>query len=223
MIRSILFIMKENSLLKLSIFIFLYIFILSCSKTTFKKASPIVDDDCISISNIMVVKNMDSIWELKNAEEEHLLYFPNFEEAEKTKIVLEHYQTKFICKCGEGFYTNSLGEENSNALIMYYQLSLDSSGIGNREINSYNNNSEDCLPFNSEKLVSRRSLNGNWYLIEKPGHSMFGFGKNEEECVKALSVIKKYGFNQSCFVGRAKPSFSYLKRFREDIDTLKIL
>ena len=215
--------MKENSLLKLSIFLFLYIFNLSCSKTTFKKASPIVDDDCISISNIMVVKNMDSIWELRNQEEKHLFYFPNFEEAEKTKIVLEHYKVKFICKCGEGFYTNSLGEENSNALIMYYQLSLDSSGIGNKEINSYNNTSEDCLPFDPEKLVAKRSIDGNWYLIEKPGHSMFGFGKNEEECVKALSVIKKYGFNQSCFIGRANPSFSYLKRYREDIDTLIIL
>ena len=149
--------------------------------------------------------------------------FPNFEEALKTKIVLEHYQTKFICKCGEGYYTNSIGEENTNALIMQYQLSTDSSGIGNKEINSYNNSSEDCLPFDPEKLVARRSLDGNWYLIEKPGHSMFGFGKNEEECVKALSVIKKYGFNQSCFVGRANPSFSYLKRYREDIDTLIII
>jgi hypothetical protein len=41
---------------------------------------------------------------------------------------------------------------------------------------------------------------------------MFGFGKNEEE----------YGFNQSWFVGRANPTFSYLKRYREDIDTLVI-
>ena len=215
--------MKKNFLLKSSIFLLLNVFIFSCSKTTYKKASPIVEDDCISISNIMVVKNYDSIWELRNEEEEHLFYFPNFEEAEKTKIVLEHYQAKFLCKCGDDYYTNSIGEENSNALIMYYQLSLDSSGIGNKEINSYNNTSEDCLPFNPEKLVSRKSLDGDWYLIEKPGHFMFGFGKNEEECVKALSVIKKYGFNQSCFVGRANPSFSYLKRFREDIDTLIIL
>ena len=68
------------------------------------------------------------------------------------------------------------------------------------------------------KLVAKRSLDGDWYLIGKPGHSMFWFGKNEEECIKALSVIKKNGFNRSCFVGRANPSFSYLKRFREDID-----
>lgn len=211
---------KKNYILILSLVTSYFI---SCSKTTYKKASTIVDDNCISISNIMVVKNMDSIWELRNEEEEHLFYFPNLEEAEKTKIILEHYQTKFICKCGEGFYTNSLGEENTNAFIMQYHLSYDSSGIGNKEINSYTNSSEDCLPFDPEKLVAKRSLDGNWYLIEKPGHSMFGFGKNEEECVKALSVIKKYGYNQSCFVGRANPSFSYLKRYREDIDTLVIL
>lgn len=211
---------KKNYILILSLVTSYFI---SCSKTTYRKASTIVDDNCISISNIMVVKNMDSIWELRNEEEEHLFYFPNLEEAEKTKIILEHYQTKFICKCGEGFYTNSLGEENTNAFIMQYHLSYDSSGIGNKEINSYTNSSEDCLPFDPEKLVAKRSLDGNWYLIEKPGHSMFGFGKNEEECVKALSVIKKYGYNQSCFVGRANPSFSYLKRFREDIDTLVIL
>ena len=211
---------KKNYILILSLVTSYFI---SCSKTTYRKASTIVDDNCISISNIMVVKNMDSIWELRNEEEEHLFYFPNLEEAEKTKIILEHYQTKFICKCGEGFYTNSLGEENTNAFIMQYHLSSDSSGIGNKEINSYTNSSEDCLPFDPEKLVAKRSLDGNWYLIEKPGHSMFGFGKNEEECVKALSVIKKYGYNQSCFVGRANPSFSYLKRYREDIDTLVIL
>tara|TARA_Y100000385_G_scaffold279612_1_gene329510 strand:- start:279 stop:926 length:648 start_codon:yes stop_codon:yes gene_type:complete len=197
-------------------------YFISCSKTTYKKASTIVEGNCLSISNLTVVKNYDSIWELRNEEEEHLYYFPNFEEAVKTKIVLEHYQTKFICKCGEGYYTNSTGEENPNSLIMQYQLAYDTSGIGNNEINSYNNSSEDCLPFDPEKLVAKKSLDGNWYLIEKPGHSMFGFGKNEEECVKALSVIKKYGFNQSCFIGRANPSFSYLKKYREDIDTLII-
>ena len=212
-----------NKYINLSIFTLASVIILSCSKTTYKKASLIVDDDCISISNIMVVKNHDSIWELRNEEEEHLYYFPNYEEAAKTKIVLDHYQAKFLCTCGDDYYTNSMGEENPHSLLMQYQLTSDNSGIGNKEINSYNNTSEDCLAFNPEKLVAKKSLDGNWYLIEKPGHSMFGFGKNEEACVKALSVIKKYGFNQSCFVGRANPSFSYLKRFREDIDTLIIL
>lgn len=32
---------------------------------------------------------------------------------------------------------------------------------------------------------------------------MFGYGKNEEKCVNSIREIKKYGFSQSCFVGRA--------------------
>ena len=198
----------------------LVFFNLSCSKTKYKNVSTVIDEDCIVINELFVVKNNDSVWELKTVEEKHLYYFPNLEEAETTKLILEHYQTKYLCNCGDGFYTNSNGEENPSANIMPYQLTMDNSGIGNNEINSYNNPNEDCLPFNPEKLVARRILNGDWYLIEKPGHSMFGFGKNKEACLKALGAIKKYGFNQSCFVGRANASFSYLKRYREDIDSL---
>jgi|TARA_B100001093_G_scaffold340601_1_gene325370 hypothetical protein len=213
--------MRSNNFINVLIIAFIYILIHSCSKTTYRKVSTIIDDDCIEINELFVIQNHDSIWELKTVEEEHLYYFPNFEEAEKTKFILEHYQTKYLCDCGDGSYTNSAGEENPNPGIMPYQLTFDNTGIGNMEMNSYNNPNEDCLPFNPEKLVARRSLNGDWYLIEKPGHSMFGFGKNKEACVKALGAIKKYGFNQSCFVGRANASFSYLKRYREDIDTLK--
>ena len=38
-----------------------------------------------------------------------------------------------------------------------------------------------------------------------------------------MDVPKKYNFNQSCFIGRANASFNYLKRYREDIDTLRSL
>ena len=69
---------------------------------------------------------------------------------------------------------------------MQYQLSSDSSGIGNKELNSYANSSEDCLPFDPEKLVAKKSLDGNWYLIEKPGHSMFGFEKTKKNVLKHL-------------------------------------
>ncbi|MDA8556762.1 hypothetical protein N9K77_01125 [bacterium] len=58
--------------------------------------------------HLIDMKMRDFYWELRNEEEEHLFYFPNFEEALKTRIVLEHYETKFICKCGEGYYTNSI-------------------------------------------------------------------------------------------------------------------
>mgnify|MGYP003346763239 CR=1 FL=1 len=126
----------------------LIFFISSCCKTKYKKVSTIIDEDCIVINELFVVKNNDSVWELITVEEEHLYYFPKMEEAETTKLILEHYQTKYLCNCGNGFYTNSAGEEDPLANIMPYQLTIDNSGIGNNEINSYNNPNEDCLPFN---------------------------------------------------------------------------
>lgn len=194
--------------------------IFSCDKTTYKNASLLVEDNCIVIGSLTIEKNTNDVWELKN-NDEHLYYYPNFEEAKNTKAILDHYQTTQVCICGDGSYTNSDGEEIRINNIMQYQLTEDYTGIGNNEMNSYQNPVEDCLPFNPEKLVARKSLDGEWYLIERPGHSMFAFGNDEDACKKALSVIKKYEFNQSCFVGRANASFNYLKRYREDIDTLR--
>jgi hypothetical protein len=198
----------------------LIVSLFSCNKTTYKQASLLVEDNCSLIEPLSINLNSDSVWELKN-NEAHLYYFPNKEEARNTLNILEHYQTTQLCQCGEGYYTDNQGEENPSNNMMQYQLTEDYTGIGNNELNSYENSVEDCLPFNPEKLVARKSLDGNWYLIERPGHSMFGFGKDEDACKDALSVIKKYEFNQSCFLGRANASFNYLKRYREDIDTLR--
>ena len=146
------------------------------------------------------------------------------EEAEKTKIVLEHYKVKFICKCGEGFYTNSIGEENSNALIMYYQLSLDSSGIGNKEINSYNNTSEDCLPFDPEKLVAKRSIDGNWYLIEKIGFRSTVIRKFD----KSIAIIPNFQFAENAVINISQTTnwiISWVINLQYDttVDQLKII
>jgi len=41
---------------------------------------------------------------------------------------------------------------------------------------------------------------------------MFDFGSKKAEADKALAIIKKYGFNKSCFVGRPDPSFQYMRK-----------
>ncbi len=40
------------------------------------------------------------------------------------------------------------------------------------------------------KLVAKRSLDGDWYLIVKPGNSMFGFGKMKKNVFKHLVLLK---------------------------------
>lgn len=67
---------------------------------------------------------------------------------------------------------------------------------------------EDCVGFNPD-TTKVQYINGRWKVVDG-SHWMFDFGNNEAEARKALSVIKRYRINQSCFVGRPDPSFKYL-------------
>ena len=68
---------------------------------------------------------------------------------------------------------------------------------------------EDCLNFNPNN-TSVKKANGRWKIIEGSSHWMFDFNNNRAEARKSLAVIKHYGLNKSCFVGRPNPSFQYL-------------
>jgi hypothetical protein len=69
---------------------------------------------------------------------------------------------------------------------------------------------EDCIAFNANSLRIVPSGSGR-YRIESSGSKMFDF-PNMLEAGNAYSVIKKYNFNRSCFVGRPQPSMKYLRR-----------
>jgi hypothetical protein len=68
--------------------------------------------------------------------------------------------------------------------------------------------SEDCVGFNPATTEVKKLE--EWKIVDG-GHLMFGFGTNKAEADKALAIIKHYRMNESCFVGRPDPSFSYLK------------
>jgi hypothetical protein len=71
---------------------------------------------------------------------------------------------------------------------------------------------EDCRPFNPQALaVSDRGGAGGW-TITQGNRLLFSFGDKKEAAHESLEVIKAYGFNQSCFVGRPDPSMRYLKK-----------
>ena len=71
---------------------------------------------------------------------------------------------------------------------------------------------EDCLPFNPRALsLSNRGGSGGWTITEG-NRLLFAFGNNKAQAKESLKLIKGYGFNQSCFVGRPGPSMRYLKK-----------
>lgn len=69
---------------------------------------------------------------------------------------------------------------------------------------------EDCIGFNPATAEVKK-MGGIWKIVDG-SHAMFDFGNKEAEARNALGIIKKYGFSNSCFVGRPGPSFTYLRK-----------
>jgi hypothetical protein len=194
--------------------------LVGCQKVKYDDATGIVNEKCTTTGTLKVVQNADLVWEIQNSGQT-LYHFPNELEANQTKAILAYYQASEICQCGTDTYTTTDGEENGGR-VMLYQKTADGTGIGDFEMNSYDNGIEDCLPFNPEKLVAKK-VGGNWTIVESSSHLMFEFGDDQQACIDALNVIKKYGYNQTCYVGRAMASFNYLKRYNELVEPIPSL
>jgi hypothetical protein len=69
---------------------------------------------------------------------------------------------------------------------------------------------EDCVPFNPA-TATVAYIQGDWKIVDG-NQWMFSFGSKEADAEQALAIIKKYGFTNSCFVGRPNPSFIYLRK-----------
>ncbi len=69
---------------------------------------------------------------------------------------------------------------------------------------------EDCVRFNPDK-IQVKYVNGHWKIVEG-SHWIMDFGKKAKEATQALNIIKAYGYDRICYVGRPDPSMTYLKK-----------
>ena len=66
---------------------------------------------------------------------------------------------------------------------------------------------EDCISFNPNNLEVV-NIGGNWKIVEG-SHWLLDFGNKEGDARDSLKVIKFYGMDSHCFVGRPNASFEY--------------
>lgn len=66
---------------------------------------------------------------------------------------------------------------------------------------------EDCIPFNP-KSVTAKLVQGHWKVVQ--GNMwMMDFGSNRAGAELAVKMIKRYGMNKQCFVGRPDAPMHY--------------
>lgn len=80
--------------------------------------------------------------------------------------------------------------------------------LGVRKLYPYKScKAEDKISFNPNILKIKKV--GSNYLVLSGNMSMYA-APNYSEASKIIKIIKRYGFNKQCFVGRPGPSFRYL-------------
>ncbi|HPD97331.1 MAG TPA: hypothetical protein PLP89_03310 [Synergistales bacterium] len=66
---------------------------------------------------------------------------------------------------------------------------------------------EDCISFNPA-TTEVKNISGRWKVVDG-SHWILDFGANKGEADKSLAIIKHYGMDSVCFVGRPDPSMTY--------------
>jgi len=120
-----------------------------------------------------------------------LMAFPNKGEAYQAMKIIQHYGINQSCFVGRP------------APSFTYLLV-------NGKAPSGNVSGDDCTTFNP-KTIELKEINGRWKIVDG-SHWMFDFEGNYTEAKQAFLIIKKYGFTQSCFVGRSNASMKYLTK-----------
>ena len=69
---------------------------------------------------------------------------------------------------------------------------------------------ENCVAFDPGTLKVG-NIQGRWKIVSGR-RTLFDFGQSETDARKAMAVIRRHGFSQSCFVGRPDTGFTYLRR-----------
>ena len=149
-------------------------------------------EDCISFNPSRAqVKKVGKRWKIVDGRHMMFDFGSKSGEAKKSLSIIKHYKMNrscFVGRPGPSFKYLLVGKQAPSGSMR----------------------GEDCIKFNprNAKVVKAK---GRWKIVDG-SHWMFDFGNKKAEAVQALKYIKKYGFSYTCYVGRPKASFSYLRR-----------
>lgn len=162
---------------------------------TFARAQnqqPPMNEDCISFNSATTtVQEVNGSWKVVDGNHWMFDFGNKKDEAEKTLNIIKHYQMNQSC---------FVGRPNPS---FQYMLVSGQAPSGNMQ-------GEDCVGFNPNSIEVKQ-INGRWKIVDG-NHWIFDFENKKDEAMHAFNIIKKYGFTQSCFVGRPNPSFQYLRK-----------
>ena len=152
--------------------------------------------DCILVSQgLLNVISYQQRWLLRSGQT-HLAVFDSHEDAARALEILQTYKINRQCLIGRGMHHH----------LTYYLAGV---GFGTSPIGATPN--EDCVPFDPSQLRVQL-VNKTWTLVAGHGHYLSAFGESHGAALRALHLVRRFGFNQHCFVGRPNAATEYWRR-----------
>ncbi|MCB2146713.1 MAG: hypothetical protein KQI81_09585 [Deltaproteobacteria bacterium] len=157
-----------------------------------KPLKPSGTGDCVRFDPASVnIRQVKGNWTLVEGDHWLFDFGPNQAAAHQSLNVIRHYRMDRLCFIGRPdplfSYLLAKGGSPSGAMA-----------------------GEDCVAFDP-KTVTVSRIQGNWKIVSGR-RWLYDFGQSQTDARQALAVIRRYGFSQSCFVGRPDPDFTYLRR-----------
>lgn len=157
-----------------------------------KRLKPPGNEDCIRFDPAALgVRQVKGRWKIVDGDHWLFDFGPNQAAARQSLKVISHYRMDRTCFVGRP------------DPLFTYMLARGGSPSGGMA-------GEDCVAFDP-KTARVSNIQGRWKIVSGR-RWLFDFGQGQAEARQAIAVIRRYGFSQSCFVGRPDADFTYLRR-----------
>lgn len=149
-------------------------------------------EDCISFNpNAVTAAQVQGHWKVVQGNMWMMDFGSNMPAAGLAASIIKHYGMNKQCFVGR-----------PNAPMQYYTV--------NGKAPQGAVAGEDCISFNPANIAASRVQN-RWKVVEG-GKWLLDFDQKEAEARIAADVIKFYGFNKQCFVGRPNAPMQYYRK-----------
>ena len=153
---------------------------------------PPIKEDCVNFNPVTTkAAFVSGEWKVVDGNHWMFSFGNNKAGAQQAVQIIKHYRMNQSCFVGRPDPS------------FKYMLAGKASPVGSF-------NGEDCLGFNLA-TTKVENVGGRWKIVDG-SHWIFDFNTNKIEADQSMALIRKYGFNQTCYVARPNPPFSYLRK-----------
>ncbi len=157
---------------------------------------PCYPEDCLGFNPKTVqAKKISGRWKVVDGDHWLLDFGTSQANAKKARDVIKFYGVNRICFVGRPSPTGK-------QLMMYFKIGTAAP--------SGHFAGEDCIPFNPTTLQAQQ-VGGRWKVTDG-GSWLLDFGVSRANAEKAVWLIRKYGFQYQCFVGRPNAPMMYFRK-----------